>query len=49
MASVVFSEGHKSDSEGLETGPNGWSELQGAKEEKKKGDLKILIQYKCFI
>lgn len=29
MASVVFSKGHKADSDGLETGPDGWSELQG--------------------
>lgn len=29
MASVVFSKGHKADSDGLETGTNGWGELEG--------------------
>lgn len=28
MASVVFSKGHKANSNGLETGPDGWSELE---------------------
>lgn len=35
MASVVFSKGHKADSNGLETGPNGWSELEGGVGKKK--------------
>lgn len=29
MPFVVFSKGHKADSDGLETGPNAWSELEG--------------------
>lgn len=28
MALVVFSKGHKADSDGLETGSDGWSELE---------------------
>lgn len=40
MASVVFSKGHKADSDGLETGPNGWSELEGVDKNK---DFRISI------
>ena len=29
MALVVFSKGHEADSDGLKTGSNGWSELEG--------------------
>lgn len=31
MAFVVFSEGHKANSEGLETRPDGWTELEEEK------------------
>lgn len=31
MASVVFSKGYKADSNGLQGGPDGWSELEGEK------------------
>lgn len=42
MAPVVFSKGHQSDGEGLETGPDGRSELVGGgrKQNEKKKEKK---------
>ena len=44
MASVVFPKGYEADSDGLETGPDGWSELEGGTY-KNRDRLKILIHY----
>lgn len=35
MAFIVFSKGHEANSKGLETGLNGWSELEGGVDKKR--------------
>lgn len=35
MAFIVFSKGHEANRKGLETGPNGWSELEGGMDKKR--------------
>lgn len=45
MAPVVFSKGHQSDGEGLETGPDGRSELVGGGRESKMKKKKKRVLY----